>query len=109
MGKVKLGVGFGSNQELEPGIYDDVLEEKTYYGEILENRRSFDQGTTLSGDVKITNQFSIMGNTYLFDNLEKIRYVRYRNQLWTVTVDEGYPRVTFNLGGLYHGQAPETT
>lgn len=108
MGKCMLKVGFGINYEIEPDIWDDKIVERPYRADILRNNRHFEQMDSLSGGVQIGNQFSIVGDSFLFDHLTEIRYVRYRNQNWTATVDEAYPRVTLQLGGLYNGQASTT-
>lgn len=108
MGKWHGKIGFGFDIETEPDIHDDKIVERPYYGDVLQNRRSFDQSDNLSGDVKINNQLSIVGDDFLFKNLENIRYVTYKSKPWMVTVEECYPRITVNLGGIYHGQTPET-
>ena len=109
MGKAVCKFGFGINTEVETDIWEDVISEKgPYYGDILRNNQSYDQGDTLSGDVRITNQLSIVGDDFLFENLENVRYILYKNQRRIVSLEEAYPRVTINLGGIYNGPTPET-
>ena len=107
MGKLVCQVGFGINTEIETDIYDDKIIERTYRGDILRNARHYEQMDSLSGGVQINNQLSILGDSFLFEHLSDIRYVLHRNQRWTVTVEESYPRVTLSLGGLYNGQTPK--
>lgn len=107
MGKLVCNIGFGVNQEIEPDIYDDKIIERQYRGDILRNARRFEQMDSLSGGVQINNQLSLLGDSFLFEHLGDIRYVTHRNQRWTVTVEENYPRITLTLGGLYNGQTPE--
>lgn len=107
MGKVSCKIGFGINEEVETDIFDDRIIEKPYTGDLLKNHQSYDQADTLSGDVRITNQISIMGNDFLFKNLTNIRYILYKNQRWIITVEEAYPRIIVNMGGIYNGPTPE--
>ena len=109
MGKAVCKFGFGLNVEKEKDMWDDVIAEKgPYYGDILRNSQSYDQSDTLSGDVRITNQLSIVGDDFLFKHLENIRYIIYKNQRRILTFEEEYPRITVNLGGIYNGPTPET-
>lgn len=107
MGKYSGKIGFAINTEISPDIFKDVIVERPYVGDVLENVRRFDQGNTLSGNVQITNQLSIVGDTFLFKNLSNIRYVTYKGNNWTVNVRESYPRIIVNLGGLYNGKTNE--
>lgn len=109
MGKAVCKFGFGINMETEPDIWNDVIKEKgPYFGDILRSNQSYEQSDTLSGDVRITNQLSIIGDDFLFNNLENIRYIIYKNQRRIFTFEEAYPRITVKLGGIYNGPTPET-
>lgn len=110
MAKYKGIIGFVSNEEIEPGITEDVVTEKKYRGDILKNNQRFNVGTTTSGELKITNQFSIVGNSYAFDHVSDIRYLEWRGNRWVVdTVDIEYPRLVMTIGGLYNGPQATTT
>ena len=108
MGKYSGMIGFGRNTEVEPDIWRDVITERKYNGDIVSDNRRFNFGDTLSGNITFTNQFSIVGDTYLFDHMPDIRYITWKGNRWTVSsADEHYPRVTISIGGLYNGQTPE--
>lgn len=107
MGKYSGNIGFGFNQEVAPDVYDDVIIERHYYGDIEQNRSRYAQGNTLSGDFTLTNTFSIVGDSFLFDNLVNIRYICWRNGKWNVaSIEEQYPRINITLGGIYNGPTP---
>ena len=109
MGKYSGIIGFGYNKEIEPDIWKDEFVERHYYGDIIQNNRRFNQGTTLSGEVYITNQLSIVGDSFLFQNLSNIRYASVNGNNWIVeSVQEKYPRVEISLGGVYNGKTHET-
>ena len=107
MGKLACKIGFGINTEIEPDIWDDKIIERPYHGDIVRNARRFEQQTSLSGGVQFNNQYSIVGDSFLFEHLSDIRYIWYKNQRWTMVVEEAYPRINVTLGGLYNGKTPE--
>lgn len=103
-------IGFVRNEEIEPGIWEDVVTEKKYRGDILKNNQRFAVSTSIEGELKITNQFSIIGNSYAFDHVSDIRYLEWRGNRWVVdTVEIEYPRLVMTIGGLYNGPQASTT
>lgn len=101
-------IGFVRNYEKEPGIWEDEVTEKHYTGDILKNNQRFAVSNTTSGEIKITNQFSIMGNSYAFDHVSDIRYLEWRGNRWIIeTIELQYPRLVMTIGGLYNG--PQAT
>ena len=97
-------IGFVHNEEIEPGIYEDIVIEKKYRGDITKNYQKFAVGNTISGEVQITNQFSILGNKFAFDHVSDIRYLEWRGNRWVVdSIDIEYPRLILTVGGLYNG------
>ncbi len=108
MGRYFGKIGFAINTEVEPDIWEDIIVERPYGGDVLPNSRGFNQGEALSTDIKVTNQFSIVGDTYLFKHLSDIRYITWRNEQWSVsTIVDAFPRITITLGGLWNGQTNE--
>ena len=102
-------IGFGSNQEIQPGVYDDVITERHYHGDIQKNRDRFNVSNTTSGELKITNQFSIVGDKYMFDHVSEIRYLEWHGTRWVVeSVEIEYPRLVMNVGGIYNGPQART-
>lgn len=100
-------IGFAENKEIATDIWDDRIIERHYYGDIDRNASRWSQADTLSGDLQINNQFSIVGDTYAFENYSNIRYLTWQNNRWTVSsVEEQYPRLIINIGGIYNGQTP---
>lgn len=111
MDKFSGKIGFVSNEEIEPGIWEDIVTEKPYRGEIRKNHQNFNVTDTTSGEIKITNLFSIMGNSYAFAHVSDIRYLVWRGNRWLIdTIELRYPRLEITLkGGLYNGPQVTTT
>lgn len=109
MGKYSGFIGFAENREVEPSIWEDVITERHYYGDIVRNVSRYNQNNTLSGENLITNSFSIMGDTFAFQNYTKIRYLTWQHTRWVVTsIEEQYPRLIMNIGGIYNGPTPKS-
>lgn len=97
-------IGFVSNVEIEDGITEDEVTERKYRGDILKNNQRFNTTNTTSGEIKISNRFSIIADSYAFDHIADIRYLTWRGNRWIVEyIDIEYPRLVMSIGGLYNG------
>lgn len=107
MAKFYGRVGYGSPQETRPGVWEDVIVERQYYGDVLRSSRNLVQGDSLNKDLTVSNQISIVADSELYDHFFAIRYVEWAGTLWTVTaVEDQRPRLIFNLGEVYNGPTP---
>jgi hypothetical protein len=106
--KFRTIVGFGFNQEVEDCEWEDVVEEKTYVVEQKKNMQRFVTGATTSGELKITNSYEIVGNSYLFEHIDDIRYLVLKGKRHIVETAEliDTPRVKVTIGGIYNGPQP---
>jgi hypothetical protein len=104
MAKFHGRIGFGEPVEVTPGVFTDTIVEYTYYGEIIQNRRTLRQDEGLNKDFSVGNSISIVANAYARGNFFAIRYVEWAGELWTVTdVEVQLPRLTLQLGEVYNG------
>lgn len=97
-------IGYVDIVETEPGVHDEIVTERPYYGDVLKNYRSLqnNEGSTVCS-VNISNQISIVADPYANDHIYAMRYVTFQNSKWSVTnVDVQFPRLILSLGGLYH-------
>ena len=53
-------IGFSVQEETSPGIWNEVVVEKNYYGDISNRSRRWQQGQDLIDDITITNELTIM-------------------------------------------------
>lgn len=111
MGKFYGVIGFGVSQEVDGyGKWDqpDIVERK-YHGDILLNSRSWQSTENLNDDLVITNQFSIVADSYAYKHFGDIRYIKWMGNLWKVNrVEVSRPRLTLSIGGVYNGPTPAT-
>lgn len=106
MAKFYGKVGYGESQETEPGsgVWDDVITEVYYTGDVVRNIRQLKDGTYLNDDLSVSNSISIVADAYANEHFFAIRYVEWAGTLWRVTsVEVQSPRLILNLGEVYNG------
>lgn len=105
MNKWYGAIGFASSHETRPGFYEDQIEERSYYGDIVRysNRWTSSQDST-NDDLTINNQISIVADPFANDNCHSMKYVRFMGANWKITnVEVKYPRLILSVGGVYSG------
>lgn len=97
-------IGFCKTEETTPGVYEEVITERPYYGDLNRNSRRLQSSDKVNDDINISNEISIIADPYLRENMYAMRYVTFMGAKWKVTnVDVQYPRLNLMLGGLYNG------
>lgn len=103
-----VGYNHGTT-ETSPGVWEDVIVEKPYYGDVLRNTRKLIEGEKVNNDLSVGNSISIVADAYAYENFHAIRYVKWMGSNWIVSdITVERPRLIFRLGGLYHGDTPRT-
>lgn len=104
MAKYYGKVGYAETEEIRPGVWDEKITERPYYGDILRNSRRFETAEKTTDDIGINVQISIVADPYAINNFHSIRYVEFMGNNWEVSsVDVNYPRLILTPGGLYNG------
>jgi len=101
-------VGYGDSIETPPdsGVWEDLIEEFTYSGDVIRNARNLETGESYLDDIVVGNSISIVADQYAIEHFFKIKYVRWEGVLWTVkTVEVQRPRLILRLGSVYNGPA----
>lgn len=97
-------IGYATNKETEPGVYEDVMIEKQYYGDIIKNFRKLEGSGDINDNININNQISIVADPYAFQHMYAMRYVEFMGTNWKVTdVEVQYPRLLLSIGGVWNG------
>lgn len=102
-------VGYGDTVEtpIDSGVYQDIITEVGYYGDVIRNTRKLESGESLNDDITVGNSISIVADDYAIEHFFKIKYVKWAGTLWTVTsVEVRSPRLIMSLGSVYNGQTP---
>jgi hypothetical protein len=104
MAKFYGEIGYGVTEEVRPGVYQDVITEYKYYGDVIRNTRRLENGDKVNNDLSVGNSISVVADAYANQNFFAIRYVRWAGALWTVSeVEVQSPRLILRLGGVYNG------
>lgn len=107
MAKFFGAVGYGATVETAPGVWEDVITEKRYYGDVLKNTRRLQDGTDLNPDLTVGNSISIIADAYANEHFFAIRYIEWAGTLWSVIeIEVKPPRLLMRLGGVYNGPRP---
>lgn len=105
MAKFSGNIGYGIVKQTSPGIYEEEITEKKYYGDILKYSRGLQQASQVNDNITISNEISIVSDPFAIQNISYIRYVVLKGIKWKVTnVNIQYPRLVLTVGGVYNGQ-----
>ena len=97
-------VGYGENVESAPGVWKDVITEKTYLGDVVRDTKQSLEGESLNLDISVGNAISIVADAYANEHIFAMRYVEWAGTLWIVReVENLSPRLLLRLGGRYNG------
>ena len=100
-------VGYGESVETTPGVWEDQIVERSYFGDVIRNARNLREGENLNFDLSVQNSISIVADAYANEHFFAIRYVEWAGTLWTVTsVKVQSPRLILRLGEVYNGRTP---
>ena len=97
-------VGYAPQQvETSPGVFEEMIVEHTYRGDIIRNTRRLESDNKVNDDITSNNSISIMADAYAYDHFYDMRYVEWQGSKWKVTnVEVQRPRLLLTLGGIYH-------
>ena len=102
MGKFYGKIGFSTKQETKPGVFETIIKERVYYGEISKKSLKNQIGEQVNDNLRVNTQVSILCDEYLSDHFSEICYIMYIGKPWKVsTADVDYPRITLTLGDIY--------
>lgn len=103
-------IGYGETVETAPGVHQDDIVEREYFGDVIRNARNLKEGENLNPDLSVQNSISIVADAYANDHFFAIRYVEWAGALWTVSsVEVQSPRLLLRLGEVYNGPTPGAT
>ena len=100
-------IGFSTPTEISPGVYEDVITERPYLGDVKQRTEAFITGATMQPTYRTSTSVSVLSDGTLKEMYENVRYVVYKGIRWTVSsIVHEYPRITLFLGEVYNGPTP---
>jgi len=107
MAKFYGAVGYGKSTEIRPGVWDDVITEYKYYGDVVRNSLRLQGGEQVSDNLSVGNSISIVADAYARENFFAMKYVEWAGERWEISeVQVQHPRLILRLGGVYNGPGP---
>lgn len=97
-------IGYAETVETTPGVWEEKITEREYFGDLIRNTRSLQSGEQLNDNINISNEISIVADPFAYENFHSMRYVEFINAKWKISsVEVQYPRLILSVGGLYNG------
>lgn len=97
-------IGYRQTVETEPGIWEETIVTRNYYGDIIRNRRTLQSSDKVNDNINISNSVSIIADPYAVQNFHEMIYVEFMGTKWKVKdVEVQYPRLTLTMGDVYNG------
>lgn len=96
-------IGFSETIETRPGIWEEDIIEKTYYGDITRSSMRWTDGKSTNDNISISNTISIIADSYAYNNAHLMKYVEFMGTLWKIeSIEVERPRLLLSLGGEYN-------
>lgn len=97
-------IGYGESVETTPGVYEDTIVEKLYFGDVIRDTRRRLDGEKVNDDITTGNSISVVGDAYASEHIFDMKYVKWKGVLWEIAeVEVESPRLLLRLGNVYNG------
>lgn len=98
-------IGYGITNEIRPGVWDETITEREYFGDVNRLSRSLSVSDKVIDDITISNEISILADPFAYENFHTIKYIEYMGAKWKISkVEVKYPRLILATGGVYNGE-----
>nr|DAV24906.1 MAG TPA: hypothetical protein [Bacteriophage sp.] len=102
MAKYYGSVGYAEQVETAPGVWEEKITERQYYGDVVRNMRKLESSGEVNDNINVSMEISIVADPYAIQNFHAMRYVEFMGSSWKITnVEVNYPRLILSIGGLY--------
>ena len=97
-------VGYAITAETEPGLWEPVIVERKYYGDLISNRWKRQNSGGINDDINISNSISIIADPFANQNCSHMVYIEFMGAKWKITdIEVQFPRLILTIGGVYNG------
>lgn len=97
-------VGYGSQVETSPGVWE--TEEKTLMmkGDLIRQNADIRESDKVNDSISLGHRVSLVGDAYAFDNYYNIKWIEVHGRKWKVSsIEIQRPRLILDIGGLWNG------
>lgn len=98
-------IGFSSDEESSPDVYEDKIDERIYYGDIVRADVKWERSENLNDNFNVQNNISILADSFALKHSHLMRYVSYLGTRWKISsISVQQPRMILSIGGVYNGE-----
>ena len=95
-------VGYAEQVETMPGVWEEKIMERQYFGDVVRNIRKLEPSGEVNDNINVSMEISIVADPYAIQNFHTMRYIEFMGSLWKIyNVEVNYPRLILTIGGLY--------
>lgn len=103
-------IGYAIQKESEPGIWEDKIVERDYYGDLLTDNRKRQTNNNVLDEITLSNMVSIIADPFAYNNCSCMAYAEIMGARWKISeVEVKPPRLNLTIGGVYNGNTPRTS
>ena len=103
-------IGYAIQKETEPGIWEDKIVERDYYGDLLTDNRKRQSNNNVLDEITLSNMVSIIADPFAYNNCSCMAYAEIMGARWKISeVEVKPPRLNLTIGGVYNGNTPRTS
>lgn len=98
-------IGYAVTAETEPGIWEETIIERKYFGDMTSDRRKRQNSGEVNDNINLANVISIIADPFAYQNCSNMAYVEIMGSKWKITdIEIQSPRLLLTVGGVYNGQ-----
>lgn len=95
-------IGYVVTEETEPGVWEETVTEREYFGDMTSDRRKRQNSGEVNDDVNLANVISIVADPFAYQNCSNMAYVEIMGSKWKISdVEVQRPRLILTVGGVY--------
>lgn len=98
-------IGYATQKQVSPGVWDDVIIEREYSGDVLRNSSRWSTTSeSTNDDLNVNVQLSIVADPFAYQNYHLVKYIEFMGVKTKVTsIEPSHPRMLLTIGGVYNG------
>ena len=95
-------IGYVVTEETEPGVWEETVTEREYFGDMTSDRRKRQNSGEVNDDINLANVISIVADPFAYQNCSNMAYVEIMGSKWKISdVEVQRPRLILTVGGAY--------
>ena len=103
-------IGYAIQKESEPGIWEEEIIERDYYGDLLTDNRKRQSNNNVLDEITLSNMVSIIADPFAYNNCSCMAYAEIMGARWKISeIEVKPPRLNLTIGGVYNGNTPRTS